>query len=134
LDEARDDETGSALLAQLESLVWRFGSWLTQAIGDMHEAGEVGGRALREVLPLLGEIDHPGSHVSRCWLLKHCLADADPWVRSGAALGLAELRDPGAIPYLRRQARVEEFNLLRERLLQVAEELGARATRSGVSS
>ncbi len=85
-----------------------------------------------EALRWLGRMDHPPSYRDRLWLLEQSLFCSSAQVRDGAALGLASLDDPHAIPYLQQAIEQEKYASLREDLEQVREQL--ESTRSAVSS
>lgn len=129
LDESNLEESATRISTSVEELIFRYGSWATHSLAQLHLEGSVTNRQFSEILRVLGDIKHEGSHVARFWLLVHCmLSEEDPWIRSSAAVGLAALGDPLAVPYLLRRAEGESIELLRERFVQTAEEL-ARLTR-----
>lgn len=76
-----------------------------------------------EALPWLGRVDHPPSHQERLSLLEHCLSSPSILVRDRAALGLAALDDPRALPSLQRAIDRETYPSLREDLEQVCDQL-----------
>jgi len=55
--------------------------------------------------------------------MAHSLNDGDASVRDGAAIGLAALEDPRAVPFLERAATREQVSLLRSRLEEAIREL-----------
>jgi len=76
-----------------------------------------------ELLKELGQIRDATSHNSRRWLLASALNMASPFVRDGAALGLARLADPAAIDYLRSAIAKEPNAEIRADLQLVVDEL-----------
>lgn len=85
------------------------GSWSNEVIG--------------EALRLIGAIVDPMTHQLRLWLLAWCLNSVSPLVRDGASLGLSEMNDPSAIPYLQAAIDREQGSALRQDLIQVLEYL-----------
>jgi HEAT repeat protein len=56
-----------------------------------------------EVLKELGRFSgYMASHTLRRWVLERALLSPSAYIRDGAGLGLARLRDPGVLPSLRR--------------------------------
>ena len=76
-----------------------------------------------EALRWLGLMNHPLSYHSRLWLLERSLRSRFARVRDGAALGLAFLDDPHAIPYLRQAIAREPIAELRGDMQQVLAQL-----------
>jgi hypothetical protein len=124
-DEAFEDGVETELSRGASYLLERYGAHAARAMSDLYLAGLLKPVILSELLPWLGRADETDSidHETRFWLLVYSLRDSHPFVRSGAALGLAALGDRRAVPYLRREAQTESIGLLRDRLISVADEL-----------
>jgi hypothetical protein len=124
-EETFEDGIETELSRGVSYLLERYATPAVQAISDLYLAGLLNPVILSEILPWLGRTQQSDTmdRDSRFWLLVYCLRDPHPFVRSGAALGLAALDDPRAVPYLLREAQTERIPLLRERLINVAEEL-----------
>ena len=103
------DEYGDEAIAVIDDLINR----------DERTNSEVASEALR----WLGQMDNPLSHHHRLWLLERSLNHSSARVRDGAALGLAFLDDPNAIPYLERAIEKEPIEELRQDLKQILEQL-----------
>ncbi len=88
---------------------------LTRLIAIEQVNAEVASESLR----WLGHIEHPKTYDNRLWLLERSLFCSSARVRDGAALGLASLDDPHAIPYLRRAIQRENCIELRKDIKQV---------------
>ncbi len=69
-----------------------------------------------EALRWLGRVTHPESYRSRLFFLESCLDHPSRWVRDGAALGLASMKDTHAIPRLREAIAQEKIQDLRRDL------------------
>ena len=78
-----------------------------------------------EALRWIGLMEHSPSYLYRRWLLANCLFCPSPKTRDGAALGLAFLNDPYAIPYLREGLGQEDRQWLRRRMQGVLDQLEA---------
>ena len=98
-------------LTTLAESIWR---------GELH--AEVASHTLR----WLGRLRDPATESSRLRLLTRSLKATSPAVRDGAALGLASLDRPEAIPLLRKAINDEPIAALRSDLEQVLTELDQR--------
>lgn len=114
VDERFDDGVESSFARELVSVVERWGdsamaaaAWLV--IRDLAEP-----QVSREALRALGHMRHADSHSYRLWLLERSLHALSPWVRDGAALGLASMRDVHAIAHLTQAVERESLAELRE--------------------
>ena len=76
-----------------------------------------------EALKSLGSFDDPGTYNYRRWLLARSLRCSQAIVRDAAALGIASLDDPHAIPFLCDAIANEENPDLRADLAQVLSQL-----------
>lgn len=65
-----------------------------------------------ELLQIIGEIEHPKSHRSRLWLLENCLLNPSKYIRDGAGIGLSNLGDPEAIPFVLKAIENETSSVL----------------------
>ena len=117
---------------ELVRLVRQYGKTAMEVITTLIVNDNVDAEVAAEALRWLGRMDHPPSHHDRLWLLERSLFSTSVLVRDGAALGLASLDDPHAIPYLQQAIEQEKYASLREDLEQVLEQL--ESTRSAVSS
>lgn len=116
---------------ELVHLVRQYGKTAMAVITSLTVNDNVNAEVAAETLRWLGRVDHPLSHHDRLWLLERSLFSTSVLVRDGAALGLASLDDPHAIPYLRQAIDHEKYASLREDLKQVHYQL--ESTRSAVS-
>lgn len=83
-----------------------------------------------EALRWIGRVDHPPSRQERLSLLERCLSSPSILVRDGAALGLAALDDPRALPSLQEAIDRETYPALREDLEQVRDQLREKGASS----
>ena len=124
-EETFEDGIETALSRGVVYLLERYATPAVQAISDLYLAGLLKPVILSEMLPWLGRTQQTDTfdQDNRFWLLVYCLRDPHPFVRSGAALGLAALDYSASAPYLVREAQTEPIPLLRGRLINVANEL-----------
>jgi hypothetical protein len=126
-----EDGMESDFSRELVRLVRQYGKTAMAVITSLIVNDNVNAEVAAETLRWLGRVDHPPSHHDRLWLLERSLLSTSVLVRDGAALGLASLDDPHAIPYLRQAIDREKYASLREDLKQVHYQL--ESTRSAVS-
>lgn len=79
--------------------------------------------ALSHALRWIGRMKDDKTFHERLWLLRNCLKSSSPIIRDGAALGLAALGSPQAIPSLRQAIKNEKLPSLRLDLVQVLNRL-----------
>jgi hypothetical protein len=125
LDELEDGMT-AALGQRLDRFVERFGPGGIDALAGVLLAGDLPPELVSHTLRWLGRMRDPGSFHARLWLLRHSLRFPSPVVRDGAALGLAALGSPLAIPSLEAAIQRERYPGLRQDLRQVLEDLRER--------
>lgn len=92
---------------------------LIEALAGILVAEKVSPRVAGEALRHLGRFTHAPSHQERLWLLARSLRLASPLTKDGAALGIAHLNDPAAIPYLQAAIAAEPGGTLRDDLEDV---------------
>lgn len=123
LEEDFEDGMESKFSRDLLSLVRRHGNAAMSEISYLIIYERVNSEVSYVALCWLGRMDDPLTYSYRLWLLEKALASASARVRDGAALGLASMGDPNAIPYISDAVRRENCVELREDLKQVLEEL-----------
>jgi hypothetical protein len=84
---------------------------------------KVNAEVASEALRWLGLMNHPLSYSWRLWLLERSLGSSSARIRDGAALGLAFLDDPAAIPHIKLAIQREPVAELRQDLGQVLAQL-----------
>ncbi len=130
LDSARreviEDGMKNAVTDQLPELFLRDFSAIIPALKVFIENGRTPPIVAAELLKELGQIRDFTSHNSRRWLLAWALTTASPFVRDGAALGLARLADPTTLHYLRRAIEMEPNAEIRADFQLVVDELAER--------
>jgi len=127
-EERFEDGAKSEFSRELTLCVREYGIAAVTAIAELIISEKVDAEVACEALRSLGEMRHPPSYGRRLRLLERSLRCSSPWVRDGAALGLAWLDDPVAIPHLREAVERENFDDLRQDIRQVLAQL--EATRS----
>lgn len=118
-----EDGMESEFSRELESLAKTYGvqskDILTRLLEDEHLPAAVRAEAMRWI----SRVENILSHETRLWLLEKGLSSSSAAVRDGAALGLASMDDPSAIPYLERAVNAESVEELRRDLEQVLSQL-----------
>ncbi|MBI5747050.1 MAG: hypothetical protein HZA13_08615 [Nitrospirae bacterium] len=125
LAEGEDFEFGmeSNFSEELNFLVQKYGNAAMEIIANLIIYEKASVKVSSEALRLLGHISHIPSHRFRLWLLENRLNSSYVNVRDGAALGLANLDDPHAIPYLKKSIEQEPKIDLRKDMEKVLAQL-----------
>ena len=122
-----EDGMESEFSTGLISLIQKYGNdaimVLTQIVVDEKADAEVTSEALR----WLGQFKDSTTYSYRLWLLERSLRCSSERVRDSAALGLAYLDDPNAIPYLKRAIEEEQIGELRMDMEQALGQLGSKS-------
>lgn len=109
----------------LHALLLKYGRPAVEVLGDFIYDPNIDVEIASEALLVVGRSKDTRSEVSRFRLLIQALDNPSPIIRDGAAVALAELDEPGAIPYLRNAVQREEYASLKKDYLQIIEELEA---------
>lgn len=123
--EVFEDGMENPFTAGVTRLIQRAGGRGMEPLAHLLVSESMPAEVAAEALRCLGRMEHPLTHSYRRWVLEHRLISVSPLVRDGAALGLAYLDDPHAIPYLRRAVGNEQDADLRADLEQVLVQLEA---------
>ena len=119
--------TDTPLVPALYDLVRAHGADAVLELAASIESNEMDPQLGFWILRWLGRLpDHSTRHARR-WLLERALRSAVPMIRDGAALGLAPLADPRALPALRAALDRERYSRVRrnmERAVQQVERVG----------
>jgi len=118
-----EDGMESEFSLELESLVKAYGPNSKPILTRLLEDASVSPYVWAEGLRCLGRLADAASHETRLWVLEKGLTSAIPIVRDGAALGLASMDDPSAIPYLQQAINSERIGELRKDMEQVLSQL-----------
>lgn len=118
-----EDGMESDFSRELTSIIRKYGDTAMAEISYLITYDRVNREVASEALRWLGCINDPPTYGWRLWLLEKSLSSASPMVRDGAALGLAFMDDPHAIPYINEAIQQEVCIELREDLQQVLEEI-----------
>jgi hypothetical protein len=108
-DERFEDGMENEFSQELESLLKAYGSRSKEILSRLLEDESVSEEVWGEAMRWLGRFDDAASHDARLWLLEKGLSSRSAYVRHSAALGLASLDHPSAIPYLQRAIRYESI-------------------------
>jgi hypothetical protein len=118
-----EDGMESEFSRSLVSLVRKYGNAVMEIVAGFIIYERVNAEVASEALRWLGRMDDPTSYHFRRWLLERSLGCSSAIVRDGAALGLASVDDPHAIPYLRQAILRENYTELSEDMEQVLAQL-----------
>jgi hypothetical protein len=122
-DERFEDGMENEFSQELESLLTAYGSRSKEILSRLLEDESISEEVWAEAMRWLGRFDDPTSHDARLWLLEKGLSSRSAYVRDGAALGLASLDHPSAIPYLERAIHSENIAELRADMQEVLSQL-----------
>jgi hypothetical protein len=121
--ERFEDGMESNFSAELESLVRTYGPSSKEILAGLLEDNGVSAEVWGEAMRCLGRLDDPASQEARLWLLEKGLTSRSAFVRDSAALGLASMDHPSAIPYLQRAIEAEKIAELRADMNEVLAQL-----------
>lgn len=122
-EERFEDGMESEFSKELESLIRAYGPSSREVLARLLEDDRVSARVWGEAMRCLGRFDDPGSYEARLWVIEKGLTSGSALVRDGAALGLASMDDPSAIPYLQRAIDSETLGGLRADMQEVVSQL-----------
>jgi len=122
-EEVFEDGMESEFSKNLVFLIKKYGNAAIVVLERLIGAEQVNTEVASEAMRWLGHLEHPITYRSRLHLLERSLHNLSTRVRDGAALGLASLDDPHAIPYLKWAIEREEYEELRHDLEQVLTQL-----------
>jgi HEAT repeat protein len=122
-DEVFEDGMESEFSRALVDSVERGGISAVEAIREIVASGHANEEVVGEALRWMGLMDQPSTRTARRRALENALVSPAARVRDGAALGLAFMDDPAAIPSLKRAIEKEESDGLRHDLKQVLAQL-----------
>lgn len=125
IDQDFEDGMESRFSRELLSLVRKYGDFAMNEINYLIIHKGVNSEVAAEALLWLGDMDNPATYDYRLWLLEISLGSSSSRIRDRAALGLASMADPHAIPYIREAIDRETCTELREDIAQVLAELEA---------
>lgn len=118
-EQVFEDGMESNFSRELISLVEKYGNTAIGVITRLVVTEQANAEVASEALRWLGRMEHSLTYQSRMFLLERSLYSRSARIRDGAALGLASLDNPHAIPHLRRAIHREKNRLLRNCLEQV---------------
>ncbi len=124
-EEKFEDGMESEFSRELESLVKAYGAASKPILARLLEDASISPAVWAEALRCLGRLDDPASREARLWVLEKGLTSPFLIIRDGAALGLASMDDPSAIPYLQLAVDSERVPELRTDMEQVLSQLAS---------
>jgi hypothetical protein len=123
VDERFEDGMESQFSRELDSLVRGFGAGSLDVLGVLLQDLSVSSVVRAEALRWVGRAEGAISHSARLLLLSTGLSSGSALVRDSAALGMAAMDDPAAIPLLEQAVELERNSELKADMRQVLEEL-----------
>ena len=115
-EEFFEEGVTSIFSRELVDIVIWYGDTAVIALVPYIANRRLSAEVVAETLRWLSQIEGATSYDSRRWLIEHGLQSEVARVRDSAALSLASLDDPHAIPYLKQAAQVESCEELRENM------------------
>jgi len=122
-EESFEDGVASDFSRSLLALVERNATEIILALVDLIAAASTSDSVAAEALRWIARINDPYSRHYRLWLLERSLFARSPVVRDGAIIGLSELADKHAVPYLRQAIQAEALEELQADMVAVLREL-----------
>lgn len=122
-DEDFEDGVESAFATDLGRIVREYRVTAVEALATLIVSERGNAAVASEALRWIARIEDPESYAFRLWLLERSLLSSSSRVRDAAALGIASLDDPHAIPQLRTAINAEQCVELRQDMEQVLEQL-----------
>lgn len=122
-DQIFEDGIESEFSKDLIRLIKKYGNDALAELAYFIVYEKASAEVTAEALRWLGLMDHLPSYHWRLWLLERSICSRSARIRDGAALGLAFLDDPDAIPYLRQAVDREPVKELRADMQQVLTQL-----------
>jgi len=113
-DEAFEDGIESLFSRTLVSFIEKYGKEAIQSLSPLFINEQINPAIIAEALRWIGRMEHLPTYSDRLLLLEQCLFYSSPYVRDGAALGIASMNEPHAIPSLRLAIKKESISELRE--------------------
>jgi len=122
-EEFFEDSIESDFSKKLGLLIRKYADIAVAVLVPVILTEQVNEEIAHEALRILGRLEHPQTHLDRRALLERSLYCLSPWIRDGAALGLATLKDPHAIRYLKQAIDRERIEELRKDVETILAEL-----------
>lgn len=122
-DDVFEDGMESEFSRALVVCIERGGISAVAAIREIVTGGHANEEIVGEALRWMGLMDQPSTRTTRRRALENALISPSARVRDGAALGLAFMDDPAAIPSLKKAIGEEDLDGLRRDLEQVLAQL-----------
>jgi hypothetical protein len=119
VDEEFEDGFESLFSRSLVSFIEKYDKKAIEALTPIFINEQINPEITAEALRWIGRIEHIPTHNDRQQLLERCLCCSSPYIRDGAALGIASMNDPHAIPSLKLAIKKETIFELRKDMKQV---------------
>lgn len=124
-DEVFEFGMDSMLIKELSRIVKYYDVLAIEAIASIILRNQVEPLASAEVLRWLGDLDHKQSYYLRLRLLETSLKNESRWIRDGALLGLDDMGDRHALPYLYAALEAEPISELKKDIQAVTRHLSS---------
>ncbi len=109
---------------RMEALIIRYSEYVINILFEFLNDNKIDIELLAETLRVIGFCKNASTRTSRFNLLIASLKHSSPIIRDSAALGLADMDNSKAIPYLHEAIRKEPYSILQNDFAQIIEELG----------
>lgn len=119
IDEEFEDGFESQFSRSLVAFIEKYGRKAIEALTPIFINEKINPEIIAEALRWIGRIEHIPTYKDRQQLLERCLFCSSPYIRDGAALGIASMNDPCAIPSLKLAIAKERIAELCEDMKQV---------------
>jgi len=123
LEEEFEDGTDSNFSRALDAFSQIYGNAAISALENILDSGQTNSEVAGEALRWLGKVQDDQSKIYRLTILRKSLKSSSVRQRYAAALGLAAMDDPSAIPFLSDAVENEEHDKIRKHFQLVLEQL-----------
>ena len=110
---------------KLHLMIYQFGHLTLKALNDLFDNKQTNEDLLAEAMRTVGRSTDKFTEDLRFRFLVEGLNHPSPFIRDSAALGLCDMEDTRAIPFLREAIKKEKYESLKDDFEQIIEELGA---------
>ncbi len=110
---------------RLHTMIYQFGHLTLKALNDLLANRQTNQELLAETMRTVGRSADKFTENLRFRFLVEGLNHPSPIIRDSAALGLCDMEDPRAIPFLQEAIKKEKYDSLKGDFEQIIEELGA---------
>lgn len=122
-DETFEDGMDSIFSVNLNRIIHAHGAAAINALDRIIHACQVNVAIIEEALRQAGRMDDARTHNRRLLLLEHALESPNARIRDAASIGIEAMDDPAAVPSLQKAVAKEQYEQLRQNLMDVLAQL-----------